>query len=111
MSVSTSLIRDTIVRLLPTLDKERTRREIVLALEGGQWTNHRNLFRAVRHNPRGEFGVGPATFIRTLIKLEDEGLIESRQENVGLTAHESRKMYRLTDHGGRELEQMGADNV
>lgn len=111
MSVSDSLIRDAVVRLFPTLDYERARREIVLALEGGQWTNHRDLFRAIRHNPRGEFGVGPGTFSRTLIKLEDEGLIETRQKNVGLTAYESRRMYRLTEYGSSELKQMGADNV
>lgn len=111
MSVSEGLIRPTLLRLFPTLDHERARREIVLGLEGGQWTDHRELFRAVRHNPRGEFGVGPGTFSRTLAKLEDEGLIESREENVGLTAYESRRMYRLTEYGKDELEQMGAENV
>lgn len=111
MSVADSLIRDTVVRLFPTLDYERARREIVLALEGGHWTNHLDLFRAVRHNPRGKFGVGPGTFSRTLAGLEDEGLIETREENVGLTAYESRRMYRLTDYGSSELEQMGAENV
>lgn len=103
-------VADRMLRLVGP-DHERMRREILLALEDGKWRNVLEVSRAVRHNSRGHVRGGPGTMFRTLGKLEDEGLVEITEENIGLTDYESRKLARLTEYGKDEMEQMGAANV
>lgn len=105
MSVGERLLR------LVGPDQERTRTELLLALADGQWRQPKELMQAIRYNPRGRFHVGPATMLRTLNQLSEEGIVETREQRIGLTNYESRRLVRLTDFGKDGLEQMGAENV
>ena len=89
-------------------DYEQIRRELLLTLADGRGMNAAELMSTVITNAGGEIPPRPKPVFSVLDRLTEEGLVETKG---GPGNFEHNKLWRITDFGKDELEQMGAANV
>lgn len=101
-------ITNRLLRRLPEPDYERIRSALMLALADGQWMDSAGIMYSVSTHIGSEYRPAPRAVFSSLQTLTEEGLVETKG---GPGNFEHNKLWRLTDYGQDELQQMGAANI